>query len=1631
VVIRHALSLLLGGLAFVGLALYFVSPLFILRPSFPILFPEPVQLPQVLVSLSELAHRSQVLRASLQETLSTLEHSKVAAEKRERLKASYEGVLKRVEALLDAMEKGDGASARILLQTLFSPERVDISGALPLHVSTFTPPPPSQGAQKPSYETIPQPKPQASDLAGTLPLLAIEPEVEALAKELKHHPVHLYEWIKVWCRYEPGWGGIRSSSQVIRERRGTDADLNGLLIALLRASEYPAKFVHGVMELKVERVMNWVGVEDDEALGRALTRAGIPHEMVIEGGRVTKVRLEHVWAEVWIDYSGYRGIPIRRGREEWIPLDVSITGINPFTTTSGPTLSSLELTAMDTLRPFLEGPVTLSSPLSAVEEAMRQRLSLPPAQPLPLSQRNKVWEVFGLLPSTLPYDVPSVIGEYGFLPEALTHRLHLKAQDEAGRILMDATLSLPEVTGKRLTLSYVGATPEDEALIIQYGGMMTVPPAMVEVTPIIRVQGKEVARGTQGIGLGRSHTLTVELLTPSGVERVNRDVIAGSYLALGIAPWGMKFSEPTPVLGTDREGDGPRLLYTRVASLLDQWAEAEEKAEALSGVRVIRPTASLALVKNEVQPVMVGDVPVTLTWQGVGVDALVRTSSPIAARTTSQSPSQERDFLLLSGFNGSYLEEDILAQGFSVESISTLKHIRLAKERGTSILTITPANQGTELPRLQVHPDILAHVQDLLHQGTVVTIPQTELSYYTFTGTGYVALNEQTGEGGYFLGGRYVMKGAKTVVAPEEWVNQDIVDALRNAHAGRVNPDPESAVTITKLQQSDYQRGLVGLPLEHPLFTFIQDKDGLPVKGARVVYEVLSLGGQGIVRGTNCQGQPVSGLKIEVCTDTGGFARVQYEPATDINTFFTLMKLKDTDVYPTRVGVNRVTATLITSRVNVILTEPFYATGLPHAAHHLTPVTGPSAYGTEQFALPASWQVRCEDQYNNWLANETMVWDVLPGGGRVMEGKGVDALEVIRLNLSDPRQKISLSLVTPTEGLTEVRQVLGSGGGLNELQVSLPSYPGVVPLTIDAYGIPLDPETVSLQVGYDRINDRALSGRALKRAISAEMYYKDSSGSVQKITQVGGAIQSASVSYRVCLGAEVAPCATDPQYQESPSLANGGTISFTPTLLPQYGTQRVEVRAEVTFTSNKTDSTSFFAFIEVGSVKIVLERESPTHLRYPTGDPGLLFTSDRNLIVNVENPANWPVRTKVSQTPVDATKPILFIPDPSTDVPVRDPVGSEYFLVKAHATEHWLLPVINTSLGGKVDAKVFTPEEMTSPIATASAEAIRFRIKTPVTGQALRITNNTQGVPQMPRLAPEVEVTNLPPGEVASLPIYWRVRVNYEVTAPAAPQRARSPEKGDKIWIPEDPTSRGVTHVGPTGYVVDWTDQFGGGELLVEAEADIRGTTITDSVVCTIEGEKFNDTFKSRVVNYLMSPDGDRTTPTIRDQVGEPRVFRVIAWLETAYRHFYPSIFGRPTGAWYPRENGGGDGGLGLMQLTIPRASYRESWLYQENVEAAILLVREKLNRARGYPGLIRTQGCTPPLCKPRSRRFSQATDFTSDQLRMDFYSLYNSSWHYWRWRVKSGEWIPDRGSKGYRYVSKARALEQFPPIDF
>lgn len=84
--------------------------------------------------------------------------------------------------------------------------------------------------------------------------------------------------------------------------------------------------------------------------------------------------------------------------------------------------------------------------------------------------------------------------------------------------------------------------------------------------------------------------------------------------------------------------------------------------------------------------------------------------------------------------------------------------------------------------------------------------------------------------------------------------------------------------------------------------------------------------------------------------------------------------------------------------------------------------------------------------------------------------------------------------------------------------------------------------------------------------------------------------------------------------------------------------------------------------------------------------------------------------------------------------------------------------------------------------------------------------------------------------------------------------------------------------------------------------------------------------------------------------------------------------------------------GVGLMQLTNPRASDEAFWSWKQNVAEAIIIINQKRQDAADYVAGIQ-------------KRFPTAPDLTDDQMVREVIQRYNGG-HYYRWDPGSNSWI-------------------------
>jgi hypothetical protein len=627
--------------------------------------------------------------------------------------------------------------------------------------------------------------PTPEDLAETIETRQTG-SIKDLALQLNHDPVKIYEYVRNNIDFEPYYGSRKGAQETLLENGGNDFDQASLLISLLRASGYPARYVYGTVEVAEAQAMGWTGTDSANDAVRVFSSAGIPVISIVGGGEISAVRLEHAWAEVCLPYTNYRGIPSGPGEETWVPLDPSFkqyTAINGINLEEIAGINGQELVsqlAANSSIDIQKGAVAemdysfLWEQMDAVNTRVNDYLAANDMQNVSLREviGGKIIqkEELGLLPASLPFQTNTILNEFAAVPESRQEMIEFSiyGADPFGINFGDSTADFvyktntAELAGRRITLSWTPATPEDQAVVNQYGQLYQTPAYLIEVKPELRIDGQVVATG-QPVGMAYQQKFTMRFISAGGEEdRVDNQLTAGAYYAVGLDLQSVssamlqqrmeRISQASVSLNElniiSDEGVG-EMLYTTALAYFTQVDTYQNIIGRHTGVTSVRqPSEAMTALDLKVGYLFMCPVSVSLGGMHIDVDRDI--VSPVSL---NGDDGDIRNFMLQSGIMSSAMEHGIFEQLFNFRSISAAKVMTLANAWGIPIYTVTNENISLVLPLLQVSSRIKSDIQNAVNAGHTVTIPEKEIDYYDWHGAGYIDLDPSSGAAAYMISG--------------------------------------------------------------------------------------------------------------------------------------------------------------------------------------------------------------------------------------------------------------------------------------------------------------------------------------------------------------------------------------------------------------------------------------------------------------------------------------------------------------------------------------------------------------------------------------------------------------------------------------------------------------------------------------------------------------------------------------------------------------------------------------------------------------------------------------------------------------------------------------------------------------
>ena len=669
--------------------------------------------------------------------------------------------------------------------------REDWLKAFPKDSATAEPARPSSSAAKATSgslstveatasNSLAQGPPTPADLAETVEV-KFTPEIQNLANSLDKNPVKIFNWVRNNIEFTPTWGSIQGAQLSLENRSANAFDTSSLLIALLRASGIPARYQMGTITVPINKAMSWLGgVNDPRAAALLLSSGGVPSEVVTNQGAFVKIRLEHVWVKVFVDYVPSGGA-VNTQADTWIDIDPSF---KQYSVVEGIDVSSQ---VVFNRNQYLSSASTVSPMDFHLQQVQNYLSSNLPGRTLDdVLRKESIIQQGNPILAVRPYTTLVNGQEFSSIPDTLRQKIKFEAFSDPTRRELDFsyTSSLPKLSGRRVTLSY---TPSEPSVAQSFKGMYFTPPYLMRLKPVLRIDGAVGAQGqTAGRLMGETHLFSISLTLPGGPgeEVIENDLTVGSYHAIVLNPQKVtkeildridkttanKISvEDNRLFGTDNIDNSDRDFY--YGTLLN-WLglvyfqrldQVKQQAAALYKVRYLNRTyLGIFAFELSLRSSLFGK-PVLAVLDRLTMDVDRIVDAPVSVKGDAAAA---RELTILTGFQSSFLEHAIFDGDFFLNAFSAVKALQQARAQGITIFEINADNAGTILPQLNVPDELKNSILDNINRGRTVTISQRDLTIGAIRGIGYIVLDPQTGDGSYLISVPSLSAGSATDYVP-------------------------------------------------------------------------------------------------------------------------------------------------------------------------------------------------------------------------------------------------------------------------------------------------------------------------------------------------------------------------------------------------------------------------------------------------------------------------------------------------------------------------------------------------------------------------------------------------------------------------------------------------------------------------------------------------------------------------------------------------------------------------------------------------------------------------------------------------------------------------------------------------
>ncbi len=577
-------------------------------------------------------------------------------------------------------------------------------------------------------------------LGGAQTELSLTQEMADITESLAT-PVNIYNYISNNINFEFYPDSRKGAIGTFEQYGGNDYDIASLFIAMLEHLNYEASYINGTIELTEQQAINYTGAKDIDS---ALNIIRLRDLEATYNQQLNTISFNHVWVKLIYDSNEFYLDP---SFKEYMSVDSIFDEYD----------SNLDEWVADA--DYFK---------YSMKENYKSESNVKSGY---LTNRKIKLIEYNALPTGLPYEA-TIETEFDNVASDDSDKISFYFGGEFHEFRS------AELYNKRITIEFAVNEDENEGYDIYpnnvYGLIKSGWSNYVKLHPILKIDGEEYFEGN-GVKVGSYQTTAIKLHTNSQDYIFTKDMCVGSIYSIvfdyqNVAAYKTATSINDVYSLNDSISKSNLYSDEYMGKILDlvgynYFTQLDIATRTISEETDTYYSHNLSVAFFGYEPKITETtsfgVSIGYTIQQSGDFAIDVIGNTYSCSAKDSNNNNELIFKSSSGMMSSYMESNVLKELFDVDSVSTMEVIKYAENNDIDIYTLYSGSEH-DLSELNVNSNANKIIGKALDAGYIVTVPQRDITINSWTGSGYIMYDPNSGYSIYMLSRNVGISGGAT-----------------------------------------------------------------------------------------------------------------------------------------------------------------------------------------------------------------------------------------------------------------------------------------------------------------------------------------------------------------------------------------------------------------------------------------------------------------------------------------------------------------------------------------------------------------------------------------------------------------------------------------------------------------------------------------------------------------------------------------------------------------------------------------------------------------------------------------------------------------------------------------------------